>query len=141
MNLYWPVFLIVLSNVFYHICSKSTPSKLDPFASLTVTYLIGAAVSALAFFLFNPKENLFAQYKNLNRTSFVLGIAIVGLEAGSIYMYKAGWNISTGQIVCSSLLTVCLLAVGRILYHESVSITKVAGLLICLVGLFLINKQ
>lgn len=63
MNLYRPVFLIVLSNVFYHICSKSTPSKLDPFASLTVTYLIGAAVSALAFFLFNPKETFLHSIK------------------------------------------------------------------------------
>ena len=43
MRLYWPIVLIVVSNIFYNICSKSTPTGLNPFAALTVTYVIGAA--------------------------------------------------------------------------------------------------
>lgn len=112
MNLYWPIILIVVSNIFYNVCSKSTPGELNPFAALTVTYVIGAIVSTLAFFLLNPGDSLIQQYKHLNWSTFVLGIAVVGLEAGSIYMYKAGWNISTGQLVYSSILALCLIIVG-----------------------------
>ena len=49
MSYYWPIALIVVSNIFYNICSKSTPNTLNPFAALTVTYSIEAAVSAIAF--------------------------------------------------------------------------------------------
>ena len=42
--MYWPIGLAVLAEVMYQISSKSTPQDLNPFASLTITYLIGAAV-------------------------------------------------------------------------------------------------
>lgn len=140
MSLYWPIILIVVSNIFYNICSKSTPSTLNPFAALTITYMIGTLASAAAFFLLNPGDSLIQQYKQLNWSTFVLGFVVVGLEAGSIYMYKAGWNISTGQLVYSSILALCLIAVGHFFYHEAITVTKVIGILVCLIGLFLINK-
>lgn len=140
MSFYWPIVLIVVSNVFYNICTKSTPDNVNPFASLTITYVVGAIVSAAVYSILNPGSNLFHEYRNVNWSTFVLGVAAVGLEAGSIYMYKAGWNISTGQMVYSSILALCLIIVGYFFYHESISITKVIGILICLVGLFLINK-
>ena len=42
----WPIALVVLSNIFYQICTKSVPRGMDPLASLTVTYLVGAGLSA-----------------------------------------------------------------------------------------------
>ncbi len=55
-------------------------------------------------------------------------------------MYKAGWNINTGYIVKAMILGVALIAVGYFLYKESFSLTKAAGIAVCLFGLFLINK-
>jgi len=141
MNLYWPIALIVLSNVFYNVCSKSTPAEINPFASLTITYVIGALFSGVMYFALNKGGNLLQEYHHVNWSTFVLGLAIVGLEAGSIYMYKAGWNISTGQLVYSSILAIILIMVGYFFYHEAISGTKIAGILICMVGLFLINKS
>ena len=37
----WPIVLVVLSNTMYQICTKSVPSDMNPFASLSVTYLVG----------------------------------------------------------------------------------------------------
>lgn len=140
MNLYIPMLVVVLSNIFYHICSKSTPENIDPFASLTVTYAVGALCSAVLFFALNKGGNLLAEYKAVNWSTIILGIAIVGLEAGFIYMYKAGWNISTGQLVESAVLSICLIFVGALLYSESISLSKLAGIALCLGGLFLINR-
>lgn len=39
----WPIGLVVISNAVYQICTKSVPEGMNPFASLTVTYLVGAA--------------------------------------------------------------------------------------------------
>ena len=136
----WPIALIVLSNLFYHFCSKETPASINPFASLTVTYLIGAVVSAVMYYVLNRGGNLLQEYKSLNWSSIVLGIAIVGLEVGSIYMYKVGWDVSRGYLVHSIILAVCLVFIGALAYHETISLTKIAGILVCILGLFLINK-
>ena len=141
MNLYmlWPIALAVCSDIFYQIAAKSTPAQLNPFASLTVTYLIGAAFSVIIFFITSKGGNLLNEITSINWTAFILGLAIVGLEAGSIYMYKVGWNMNTGYILKASFLAVALIIVGYLVYKEQVSATKIAGIAVCMVGLYLIN--
>ena len=139
-SLIWPIALIVFSNVIYNICSKEIPSGIHPFAALSVTYIIGAIFSAALYFLLSRGGNILQEYHNLNWSSFLLGLAVVGLEAGSIYMYKAGWNVSSGQLVYSILLAVCLILIGVFAYHESINPTKIIGILVCMFGLFLISK-
>lgn len=136
----WPIALVVLSNIVYHICAKSLPEEIDPFASLTITYLVGAVVSAVLYFVTNRGGNLLKDVSRTNWAPFVLGVVIVGLEAGFIYAYKAGWQVSTASIVQSSFLTVALLFVGYLLYKEQLTATKLIGTVICLVGLYFINK-
>ncbi len=138
-NLIWPILLAVFSNVFYQICAKSVPEKMDPFASLTITYLVGAVVSFILFCVLNGKTNILTEYNKLNWAPFVLGIVIVGLEVGFIYAYKNGWPVSTAQIVQAALLTVILIFVGFGLYKEAITWNKIVGILVCLAGLVLIN--
>ena len=140
LALYWPILLAVFSDIFYQICAKSTPASLNPFASLTITYLVGAAVSTVIFFLTSGGGNLLAAWNAINWSTFVLGLAIVGLAAGAIYMYKVGWAVNTGYIVKAILLAIALIAVGYFLYKESFSMNKALGIVACLVGLYLINK-
>jgi drug/metabolite transporter (DMT)-like permease len=140
MNMYVPIIIVILSNTFYHICTKSTPENLNPFASLTVTYIIGAVVSVILYFLTVKNPNLLTEYGKLHWSSFVLGIAIVGLEAGFLLMYRVGWNVSTGQVVSSIALAVVLVFVGYLFYKEAITVSKIAGILVCMVGLYLINK-
>ena len=137
----WPIALVVLSNVVYQICAKSVPEGMNPFASLTVTYLVGAAASAVLYFALDPEKNLVREYGKLNWAPFVLGVVIVGLEAGWIYAYKAGWQVSTGFIVQSAFLAAALLLVGYFLYHESLTWNKMVGVAICLIGLVFINYK
>lgn len=78
----WPIALVVASNIIYHICSKSVPRDINPFASLTVTYLIGAIACAILYFTVGRGGNPVKELAKLNWAPFVLGIVIVGLEAG-----------------------------------------------------------
>ena len=137
----WPIALVVLSNTVYQICAKSVPNGMNPFASLTVTYLVGAVASGTLFFALGTEGNLVKEYGKLNWAPFVLGIVIVGLEAGWIYAYKAGWQVSTGFIVQSAFLAAVLLLVGYFLYHEALTWNKLVGVAICLIGLVFINYK
>ena len=140
-NYVWPIALVVLSNTFYQIAAKSVPGDLNPFASLTVTYAVGIIVSLVMYFALRQDGTLVGEYGKLNWASFVLGIAIVGLEVGCIYAYKAGWPVSVMQIVQSSGLAIILIVVGYMLYQEAITWNKIVGIIVCLGGLAIINMK
>ena len=137
----WPMVLVVTSNILYQICTRSTPKGVNPFASLVVTYLVGAVASAVLYFALGNENGLAKEFSKLNWAPFVLGIVIVGLEAGWIFAYKAGWQVSVGFIVQSAFLAVTLLVVGFFLYHEALTWNKLLGVAVCLAGLIIINYK
>ena len=51
MAYYFPILLIVASNVLYHICAKSIPVQMNPMVSLMVTYLVAGTGTLALFFL------------------------------------------------------------------------------------------
>lgn len=138
-NYVWPIALVVLSNVIYQICTKSVPDGMNPLASLTVTYVIGAVTSFILYYGLNKDTNIIYEFTKVNWAPFVLGVVIVGLEVGYIYAYKAGWPVSTAQIVQAAVLAVILIFVGYLLYHEEITWNKIVGIMVCLAGLALIN--
>ena len=135
-----PIALVVFSNIIYQICAKGVPKNMDAMASMTITYLVGAACSAVMFFVMNKHGNLLQEYAKMNWAPIFLGVSVVGLEVGFIYAYKNGWAVSTASIVQSAFLAVALLFVGALLYHESISISKIIGVIFCLVGLVFLNR-
>ena len=88
----------------------------------------------------NKHGNLLQEYAKMNWAPIFLGVSVVGLEVGFIYAYKNGWAVSTASIVQSAFLAVALLFVGALLYHESISISKIIGVIFCLVGLVFLNR-
>ncbi len=137
----WPLILIVVSNSIYHICAKSLPAKADPFAALTVTYLIGAVFSAALYFLLNRgSADLAQEWRSLNWTPYVLGFIVVAMEAGNVYAYRAGWSVNTLPVVQAACVAVLLFALGFLLYREGVTAGKLIGLALCVAGLFFLNK-
>ncbi|NLV21996.1 MAG: EamA family transporter [Syntrophomonadaceae bacterium] len=133
--------LIVASNVIYNIAQKSTPQNANPFAALLVTYLTAIIITLLAFAFNRSGKGFIQSFEELNWTSIVLGIAIVGLELGFLLAYRAGWNISVGSLVANILLALVLIPVGILIYHEGFNYYKIAGAVFCIAGLVLINKM
>lgn len=136
----WPIALVVAANTLYQICAKSVPGNLDPFASLTVTYLVSALASFALYCALGGGGSIIGEYRKLNWAPFAFGVVLVGLEVGFIYAYRAGWPVSTAQIVQSAFLAVILLFVGFALYKETLTVNKVVGMAVCLAGLYIINK-
>lgn len=141
INYIWPMALVVLSNVFYQICAKSVPDKMNPLASLTITYVVGAVVSFILYYALNKNANIIQEYTKVNWAPFVLGLVIVGLEVGFIYAYKAGWPVGTAQVVQAVILAVIMIFVGYMLYKEAITWNKVVGIIVCMAGFVLINMK
>lgn len=140
MSLYWPIFLVVISNVFYHICAKSAPKSVNPLIVVMLSYAVGTIISLLLYFLGNRPSNILQEVKNVNWAVFVFGIAIIGLEIGNINMYRVGWNVNTGYMVQSAIFAVALLLVGYLMFKEPITFNKIIGTVLCLAGLYFIRK-
>lgn len=138
----FPIILITSSNVFYNICAKSIPEKANTLASLSITYAIATIFTFFSVCLNNGSlKGVSLQFKNINWTSFLLGILIVGLEYGYIQAYRAGWSVSICSLVTNICLAIVLIFVGNLLYKEHISMNQSVGILLCIVGLFFINKK
>lgn len=135
-----PVFLVVFSNVFYNLAAKFTPARANAFLSLSVTYITAALCSFLAFALTSNGDGFIKELSRLNLSSLVLGLSIIGLEIGYIFIYRVGWKIGVGSLVANILLASVLLFVGFFFFKESISLRQILGVLLCLFGLCLISK-
>ena len=63
----------------------------------------------------------------------------MGLEFGNICLYRAGWKVSVGSLIANITLACVLLAVGLLLYHETVTLRQGLGVLVCLAGIYLVG--
>jgi uncharacterized membrane protein len=134
-----PIIIIVASNCFYHIFSKSVPNNVNTFGALMVTYLTAAIVTAILFMVIVKPENTIIELTKVNWASIHLGVAIVGLEAGYIYAYRVGWQVNNAPLVANTCLAIALLFIGALLYHEGKSLKQVFGMFLCIIGLVFIN--
>lgn len=134
----WPLLLIIFSNVLYNLCTKSIPENTDAFGTLIITYIAGIFAAFTLFFMHSKNFNAFS---NFNWPSVILGLAIVGLEAGYVYLYRAGWQISKGSLMANTCLAIILIFTGALIYGEKISFRQIIGVIVCIIGLYLINTK
>ncbi len=135
------IVLIVGSNIVYNISQKSTPANANPFTALLVTYMTAGLLTGIAMLFFRGYEGFLRSFGQLNWTSAVLGISIVGLELGYLMAYRAGWNISVGSLVANITLALALIPVGIFMYQEGFGLNKLLGIGLCISGLIVINLK
>ena len=141
LNMYWPLGIVVFSNVIYNIASKSIPAGASPWAVLVITYLVSSFLSLIAFFIFEDNRNFLSSLQKLDWTGFALGLSMVGLEIGYIFIYRAGWKLSVASLLANILLAVILLLIGLLIYQEDLNAMQFLGIAMCLTGCALLISQ
>ena len=139
-NMIWPLAIVVTGNVFYNIFAKSMPSNANPFLALIFTYLTSAPLCILAYYLYPGRDSLAVEISRLNWVAVALGMCLVALEVGNIFLYRAGWKISTASLTANILLACLLVIIGVLFYKEGLTPKQLAGIVLCLSGLVLISK-
>ena len=133
----WPIALIVCANIVYNITTKQTPDHANAFLSLGLTYGVAMITTFIIFFC-TKNGSITSEMSKINWTSFVLGIAIIGLETGYIFAFRNGWQVNMTSLVANILLAIALLFVGFLLYKEHITWVQLVGILMCIGGLILV---
>ena len=136
---WWPLLLVVLSSVGYQVGLKEVSGIGDPMISLMVTYLAASVVSFVIYFFQSlGKESFLRGVLSVNLSAIGLGLAIVGIEVGTLFMYRAGWAVNVAFVVANSLIVAALMLTGFLLYKEKLTLRQLIGVGISLVGILCI---
>ena len=74
-------------------------------------------------------------------TAPVLGLIVVFLDLAFLMIYRGGFEVSLGQIVTQSGTALLLLLIGTAFFGEKLSPANIGGILLCIVGLWLISRR
>jgi drug/metabolite transporter (DMT)-like permease len=130
--------VIVLSSVLYHVSQKSIAPGAHPVLSLLVTYLVAIAGTLLLLPLFPMRSPLPQAWRQINWATAAVGVSIVGVELGFLLAYRSGWKLSIGSAASSATVAAVLVPTGLLFFGERLSAANVVGLVLCLIGLFLV---
>jgi drug/metabolite transporter (DMT)-like permease len=140
MQLAW-LSLAILCTVGYHLVLKLTPAGVNPLLSLMLTYGLVTLVFGAILLLSPGGLEWRHELKQLNWTALALAVAIVGLDLGFLFLYRSGFEVSLGALVTQSAAALILLAIGVAAFREKLSGANALGLVLCLVGLWLVNRR
>ena len=136
---YFSIILAICSSALYHFTAKSTPANVNFTVSLLVTYGVAFIVTLFTFFFFPAQQGVLTELKKLNWASVGLAVAVVGIEFGFLLVYRAGWNLGIAAVLTNVVASLILLPVAILIFKDKISWVNIAGILVCLAGLVMLN--
>ncbi len=136
---YVSIVLTICSSALYHFSQKEIPSGVNPIVSVIVTYLVSIAVCFGLLLFVPPEHGLLQALGKLNWASYVLALSLIGLEVGFLLVYRSGWNIGLAAVLVNVVASLILIPVAIFFFKDKLSWVNIAGVLVCLVGLVMLN--
>lgn len=136
---YFSITLAICSSALYHFSAKSTPSNVNFAISLVVTYAVAIGITLVTTLFFPAPSGLAFELKQPNWASFLLAIAIVGIEFGFLLVYRSGWNLGIAAVLVNVVASLILVPVAIFFFKDKISWVNILGILVCLAGLVMLN--
>lgn len=134
------IVLAVCGGVVYHMSAKSIPKDLPPGLVLVVAYAAALVISLAAHVLL-PALSPGASGGRLTHPAVIgLGLGAAMIELGYVLTYRAAWSVSVASVLVNGMVAALLIPVGIFLFGEHLSAPRVAGLLLCLAGVWLLRQ-
>jgi multidrug transporter EmrE-like cation transporter len=140
MQMIW-LGVAIAGTVGYHLVLKLTPAGANPFLSLAITFAIGS-LAYIGIFAATPgTASLRGELAQLNWTTVALAAVVVCLDLSFMMLYRTGFEVSLGQLITQSGAALLLLLLGVAFFADKLSLANIGGILLCVVGLWLINQK
>ena len=140
MQLAW-LSLAIVSTVGYHLVIKLTPSTVNPLLSLAATYALVTLLCAAGAFWVPDGMPLRDAMRQINWTALGLAVVIVGLDLGFLMLYRAGFEVSLGQILTQAGAAFGLVVLGLLVFRERIGPAQLVGIALCVGGIWLISRR
>lgn len=140
MQMLW-LGIAIAATVAYHVVLKLTPVGANPYLSLAATYAVVFLIFSAVYVIAPGPAPFRAALGELNWTAVALGVVVVFLDLGFLMLYRGGFDVSLGQLITQSAGALLLLIIGVAFFAEKLSMVNIGGILLCVVGLWLVNRK
>ena len=137
-SLFGPLLLVVGGSLVYHVAAKSVPKALEPFGALTGVYATALIASFVAYAI--GRGGTMPAVSGLwHPTVAAVGIGALMIELGFLLTYRAAWPVGIASVLTNGLVAVLLLPIGALVFGEPITAIRVAGVILCMLGVFLLQ--
>lgn len=135
-----PLLLVVCGSLLYHVAAKSVPKAIEPVGALIGVYGT-ALLASLAAYAVTRRGAMPSGVSSLwHPTVAAVGIGALLIELGFLITYRAAWPVSTASVMTNGAVAVLLLPIGALFFGEAITLARVGGVALCLIGLWLLRR-
>lgn len=136
-----PLGITLLGNCLYHLTSREVSTQGAPFSILAIVYLFGCiAATLIAFSVESANAASFGRILAAP-WALLLAAAVLMIEVGFLFAYRAGAPISTSSLLVNASVAVILALVGVVALREPFSWKLLLGLALTIGGVILIASS
>jgi drug/metabolite transporter (DMT)-like permease len=136
-----PLLLTIMGVVVYQISSKSVPRMAHPLVAIVAAYVTATVLCLLAIYKWPVDGALSDALRPLNWSVAGVGLGAALIEVGFLLTFRAGWPLSLASVVVNVAAGLVLIPVGLAAFGERLSVPKILGAGLCLLGLVLIARD
>jgi len=133
--------IAVVGAVGYQHLVKRVPASLNPVVSVIGVYGSVLVLSAILLVAFPTQGGLLRQFRQLSWIQLVIAVAVLMIEIGFLWMYRYGWELSTGNLVTGAVVNLTLVVVGLSVLGEKVNAANILGIAVTIIGVALIGYR
>jgi hypothetical protein len=139
LTVYAPLLLVVCGSLMYHVAAKSVPNTIEPFGALIGVYGT-ALIASLVVYTVARRGVLPGMSSLWHPTVAAVGIGALLIELGFLVSYRAALPVSTTSVMANGAVALLLLPIGALFFSEAITLIRVSGVALCLVGLWLLQR-
>ncbi len=133
--------IAIAGQVLYQVMQKGVSHSAHPVLSLLAFYGLAAVLSLPLFFLYPLQGGVVEGFKGLNLAVLGVAASIVLIELGFLLAYRAGGSLQASYVTSAAFTTALLVLIGTLAYAEKLTLSKAAGLGLCLAGIWLLSRN
>jgi drug/metabolite transporter (DMT)-like permease len=134
-----PLLLVVTGSLVYHIAAKSVPKAFDPVASVIGVYA-AALLASIAVYLAARPGAMPMVARMWHPAVAAVGLGALMIELGFLLTYRAAWPVSIASVMTNGVVAVLLVPVGALLFGEPITLVRLVGVVLCLIGVSLLQR-
>jgi drug/metabolite transporter (DMT)-like permease len=135
------LFVAAMGNFFYHIGQKVLPQSGNPMAILMVVYFVAFVLSGVMMPFFTGYEPTPWMSLAMNWQVWLVALGVILIEAGFLLAYRAGGSVQWSGVAVNGTAALLLIPGGMLFFKDQLSIEKVLGIIVTIIGLYLLAKD
>jgi drug/metabolite transporter (DMT)-like permease len=135
------LFLAAFGNAVYHVGQKCLPSQANPMVQLMAVYAAAFLLSAAAAPFFRGPATLSWTAQAFSWPVLVLAVGVLLIEVGFLLAYRTGGSLQWSGAAVNGVAALMLMPVAVAAFREHFSPAKALGVVLTLVGLFLVARK